>query len=534
MQSKNIIETIRDGETSLGIELGSTRIKAVLIDDAHTVLAQGSFAWENRLENGVWTYSLDDAVSGLQACYTSLIADIREKYGITPETYGCIGISGMMHGFLALDEAGKPLTPFRTWRNIMTAEASELLTNLFSCNIPQRWSAAHLCQVVLDGEPYAKNIARLTTLSGYIHTLLTGKNVLGCNEASGMFPLDPSTLFYDGTMVQAFDAFLASHDMPYSMRDIFPKPLAAGEDAGALTEAGAALLDPTGRLRPGIPFCPPEGDGGTGMVCTGSVSAGRAAVSVGTSAFALFVLDRPIRTTEREIETELTPGGAPAAQIHGNNGTSELDLWVGFLADGLRALGRDTDPGALYEPLLKLAMEADPACGGVTAYNNLAGEHLTHLPSGAPLYFRDPAAHADLGCFMRAQLSAVFAPLACGYALLQKEHVRPDIVLAHGGLFRTEGAAQTLLSAAFGVPVSVRATAGEGGPYGTALLAAYRKNRAAGETLAQYLDEKVFAGQPVTTVMADEAAITGFRTFLARSNAGLDAARAAAAAVKGS
>lgn len=530
--TNNTANAIREGKTSLGIEFGSTRIKAVLIDDTHTVIAQGSHTWENQFENGIWTYDLREAVSGLQDCYADLCRDIKEKYDTVPEKFGCIGVSGMMHGFIPLDKNGTLLTPFRTWRNIITEQASDMLTEMFGCNIPQRWSVAHLAQAILNEEPYVRDIARMTTLAGYIHLLLTGVHGLGCNEASGMFPVDPETLDFDAKMEQSFNAFLGEHGMPYKMGEIFPHAIPVGGEAGSLTAEGAKILDPAGNLKPGTPFCPPEGDGGTGMVCTGSVSAGTGSVSVGTSAFALFVLDKPLIRPERQIEAELSPGGAPLVQIHGNNGASEIDGWIGVFAELLGMNGEDTTPGSLYEPLFKKAMTGDPDCGGFTAYNNLAGEHLTGIASGAPMTFRTPDAKFTLANFMRAQLSAVFAPLACGYELLRREGVKPERVLAHGGLFRTKGTMQVLLSAALDTPVSVRETAGEGGPFGMALLAAYKKNHEKDETLESYLENRVFAGQKIETAMADEQDREGYAKFLERYRNALDAARAAAASVQ--
>lgn len=537
MNIEQIRTSIRSARTCMGMEFGSTRVKAVLIDEEHNVIAGGAVNWENRFENGIWTYDLSDAVKNMQACFAALKNDVTEKYGVPLETIGCIGISGMMHGLLALDRNGDPVTPFRTWRNTMTADESAFLSELFDYTVPQRWSVAHLYQLMKTEPQNAAKIDRITTLAGYIHLLLTGVHALGCCEAAGMFPVYDTPEIpdtrpeYFAHMTEKMDALAKNTGMPWKTTDIFPAILRAGENAGALTEAGARLLDPTGGLKPGIPFCPAEGDGGTGMVCTGGLAPGYATVSAGTSTFALFVLDKPLSHADPEVETTVTPCGTPVAEIQSNNGTSELDSWVGIISAAMETLGCKADAGEIYALLLSSAMKGESDCGGLLAYNYLSGEHLTGFSSGRPLFARKSDSRLTLANFMKTQLFAIFAPLAYGYRLLRDEGVNVTNIRAHGGLFRTRDAAQPVLSAALGAPVSVSEEAGEGGPFGSALLAAYAKYCAetadVRETLPVYLETRVFAKNKSITVTPDEALTRDFAAYMDVYVRGLPIERAA-------
>lgn len=534
MTNEQIREAIAAGHTCLGMEFGSTRIKAVLIDDDHRVLASGAVTWENRFENGIWTYDLADAVANMQMCFAALRQEVEKLYGMALARVGMIGISGMMHGLLALDAGGELVTPFRTWRNTMTEPQAEFLTELFGMTIPQRWSIVHLLQLMQTEPACAARIDRITTLSGYIHYLLTGVHALGCCEAAGMLPAggDPTSPDYLPDMVASFDTLASEAGMPWRLRDIFPCVLRAGACAGYLTEEGARLLDPTGTLSPGIPFCPAEGDGGTGMVCTGSLAPGMAAVSAGTSTFGLFVLDRAPEHLDRHLELTVTPDGDPVIEIQSTNGTAELDGWASVIGDALGRLGVKTDAGALYEMLLSAAMDGHVGDGGIAAFNCLSGEHLLGLSAGRPLYVRRPDCTLQLSDFMRAQLFSVFAPLAYGFSLMDACDAEKIVsVRAHGGLFRTRGAAQPVLAAALGRPVTVSEGAGEGGPYGAALLAAYAKNRGADETLAAYLQAHAPADAGESTVLPDPALCAEYRAYLQTYLRASDIERAATVSI---
>lgn len=497
-------------KTALGIEFGSTRIKAVLLGEDHTPLASGSFTWENRLVNGVWTYSLDDAAAGLQACFAALKADFENKFGKKLISVGVIGISGMMHGYLPLDKNGMQLTAFRTWRNTMTGEAAAKLTELFNFNIPQRWSIAHLYQAILNGELHTSQIAHLTTLAGYFHWKLTGQHLLGVGEASGMFPIDSKTCDYDEGMLQKFKALTGM-----DLREILPKVLPAGAEAGILTEEGAKLLDPSGHLKPGIPLCPPEGDAGTGMTATNSVRMNTGNVSAGTSDFAMIVVDKPL-SVHREIDMVTTPDGAPVAMVHCNNCTSDINAWVGLFGEFAAAIGAELDTNTLYSILFHKALEGEPDCGGLLSYNYLSGEGVTDLDSGRPIFARIPTARLTLANFMRTHLLSALATLKIGLdILIEEEDVTIEKLYGHGGFFKTSEVGQRLLSAAVGVPVSAMETAGEGGPYGMALLAAYRLSHH-GKTLADFLDTEVFANAKSVTIQADASDCIGFNEFLTR------------------
>ncbi|AXL13258.1 ATPase [Microbacterium foliorum] len=516
--------------TSLGIELGSTRIKACLIgSDATEVLATGSFAWENRLDGGLWTYDLDEVWAGLQAAYAELVADAERVHGVRPESFGAIGISAMMHGYLAFDAQSELLVPFRTWRNTNTGVAAAELTDLLGVNIPLRWSIAHLHQAVVDGEEHVPRLDFVTTLAGYVHTALTGRRVLGVGDASGMFPIDSATGDYDERMLQAYDA-LAADRLPASAGDLLPHVLPAGADAGTLTADGAALLDPTGGLRPGIPLCPPEGDAGTGMVATNSVSPRTGNVSAGTSIFAMVVLEGPLAQVHHELDLVTTPAGDAVAMVHCNNGASELAAWAGLFTRFSAAAGQPLDADAVFDALFREALEGEADAGGLLAYNHLAGEPIAGLTEGRPLFVRTPDSAFTLANFMRAQLYGVFGTLALGMQVLTAEGVRLDRMFAHGGMFRTAGVAQRFLAGALDAPVSVGELAAEGGAWGIAVLASYLAH-ADTRTLGEYLDGEVFAAASLAVAEPDPADVAGFTAYLDRYRAGLAIEAAATTAL---
>ncbi len=529
MADKNtIVKWITDGNTSLGIEFGSTRIKAVLTGADHTPIAQGNHDWENRLENGIWTYSLDDIWDGLKSCYASLKDDVKTQYDITLTTTGSIGISAMMHGYLAFDRNGTLLVPFRTWRNTITGQAAEELTKLFSFAIPQRWSIAHLYQAILNKEDHVKDIDYLATLDAYVHRMLTGEKVIGIGGAAGMFPIDSDALDYDAKMVEAFDAHVASHGFPWKLKDILPKVLVAGENAGSLTSEGALRLDPSGDLRAGIPLCPPEGDAGTGMVATNSVRIRTGNVSAGTSVFAMVVLERALKKVHEEIDMVTTPSGEPVAMVHCNNCTSDLNAWVNLFGEFAEAAGLSLDKNDLYALLYKKALEGDPDCGGLLSYNYFSGEHITGLTEGRPLFVRHPDDPFTLANFMRTHLYTSLGALKTGLDILFKEeNVSMDLLLGHGGFFKTKGVGQKIMADATGHPVKVMETAGEGGAWGCALLAAYMIEKEDKESLADYLDKKVFADSAGSIIDPDQKDMAGFDAFMKRYAAGLAVEKAA-------
>ena len=527
------LEALQTERTALGIELGSTRIKAVLIGPDHTVLASGAHEWENRLENGCWTYPLDEVWAGVQAAYAKLAAAFAAQYGTPPTAVGAMGVSGMMHGYLPFSRNGAQLAPFRTWRNTTTGPAAAELTELFGFNIPQRWSAAHLYQAMLNGEGQVKDIAFLTTLAGYVHWRLTGEQVLGVGDASGMFPIDSAACDYDAAMVRRFNGLLQAHELAYRLEDILPRVLRAGEAAGVLTAEGAKLLDPTGTLRPGVPLCPPEGDAGTGMVATGSVAPRTGNVSAGTSVFAMAVLEKPLSRVYPEIDMVTTPAGAPVAMVHCNTCTSDLDAWVKLLGEMAGAAGAALSKQALYELFYKKALEGEADCGGLVNYNCYSGEPVAGLARGCPLFVRRPDARLNLANFARAQLYSAMATLKLGMdILLEGEGVPLDTLCGHGGLFKTPIVGQRLLAGALGVPVAVMETAGEGGPWGMAVLAAYMLNRRKGETLERYLADRVFAAAKGSIEPPQETDRAGFARFMERYKKGLAAEQAAAEALQ--
>lgn len=521
-------EAIRQGRTALGIEFGSTRIKAVLIDEQYRTIASGSHDWENRYENHVWTYSMEDIHDGLQRCYADLKKNVKETYGETLNTLGALGFSGMMHGYLPFDAAGNQLAEFRTWRNTITETASEQLSEIFKFHIPQRWSVAHLYQAVLNGEEHVQQIGFLTTLAGYIHWRMTGEKVMGIGEAAGMFPVDAMTHTWDAKMVSQFDSLIKERGYSWELEEILPRVLVAGEDAGSLTEAGAQLLDPEGDLLPGIPMCPPEGDAGTGMVATNSVAVRTGNVSAGTSVFAMAVLEQPLSKPYEEIDMVTTPAGDPVAMVHCNNCTSDLNAWVGLFRECLEAFGTEVDMNTLYGTLYNRALEGDPDCGGLLAYNYFSGEHITGFEEGRPLFVRRPDSTFNLANFMRLHISTSLGALKTGMDILtRQEKVKLDKMLGHGGLFKTKGVGQRILAAAINTPVYVMDTAGEGGAWGIALLAAYRKHRAEGESLSDYLAQSVFGGEEGERMEPVAADVTGFEQFMERYAAGLSIERAA-------
>lgn len=526
--SEAIKNAIREGRTALGIEFGSTRIKAVLVDESHQPIAMGTHDWENRLENNIWTYSLEDIWNGLQGCYRSLTEDVLAKYGETLTTIGSIGFSGMMHGYMAFDEAGELLVPFRTWRNTMTEEACKELTPLFNFNIPQRWSIAHLYQAILSGEEHVKDITFFTTLAGYIHWMLSGEKVLGIGEASGMFPIDSTIFDYDQKMLAQFDELIAPRGFGWKLAEILPKVLVAGEKAGALTEAGAKLLDPSGNLKAGIPMCPPEGDAGTGMVATNAVKVRTGNISAGTSIFSMVVTEKALSKVHEEIDMVTTPDGYPVAMVHCNNCTSDLNAWVNLFDEFAGEFGMKIDKNELYGTLYREALTADTDCGGLISYNYFSGEPVTGLNAGRPMFVRTPDAKFSLANFMRSNLYSAMATLKIGNdILLKEENVKVDALMGHGGLFKTPVVGQQLMAAAFNSPVTVMDTASEGGAWGMAVLAAYMQEKGDGETLPEYLSNRIFAGQTGTTIAPKAEDVAGFDAYVARYKSTLIAEKAA-------
>jgi sugar (pentulose or hexulose) kinase len=533
MDKNKIQKAIESGKTVLGIELGSTRIKAVLIGEDHLPIASGSHEWENQYENGIWTYSLDAVWAGLQESYQNLSTEVSEKYGVTLKTIGAIGFSAMMHGYMAFDKDGNLLVPFRTWRNTMTGQAAEKLTELFQFNIPQRWSIAHLYQAVLNNEPHIKNISHLTTLAGYVHWMLTGQKVLGIGEASGMFPMDSKTNDYDERMIELFNELLKSENVSWKLHDILPKVLLAGDAAGFLTEDGAKHLDPTGQLLAGSKLCPPEGDAGTGMVATNSVAVRTGNVSAGTSVFAMIVLEKALSKVYPEIDMVTTPTGKPVAMVHSNNCTSDLNAWVDVFQEFTQALGVEISESKLYEMLYQKALTGDADAGGLLAYSYLSGEHITHLEEGRPLFVRTPESRFTLANFMRVNLFSSLGALKIGMEILfEQEKVKLDQLLGHGGFFKTKEAGQRMMAAAMNVPVSVMETAGEGGAWGIALLASYMLYKTGNQPLESYLADKVFADENGMTITPDQKDVDGFAAFMKRYIKGLVIERAAVEGLK--
>jgi sugar (pentulose or hexulose) kinase len=523
---------IAEGRTALGIELGSTRIKAVLIGPDYTPLAVGSHDWENQFVDRLWTYSLDAVWSGLQQCYAALAQDARQRHDVELSIVGALGVSAMMHGYLAFGADDELLTPFRTWRNTNTDQAAEQLSTLFGHNIPHRWSVAHLFQAILNGEDHVPDIGHLTTLAGYVHWQLTGQKVLGIGDASGMFPIDISTGGYDATMLAQFDQLAAEKGAELQLAELLPTIRLAGEPAGELTDQGALLLDPTGQLRPGSVMCPPEGDAGTGMVATNSVAPRTGNVSAGTSIFAMVVLEQELSQVHRELDLVTTPAGDLVAMVHCNNGASELNAWVGLFVEFAKSLGVEVDTSTVFERLFTSALQGAPDGGGLMAYNYLSGEPITGLHEGRPLFLRSPDSEFNLANFMRVHLFSALATLRIGMDVLQKdEGVRLDRMFAHGGLFKTRGVAQGFLAAAIDTPVSVGEVAAEGGAWGIAALASFTTGRAPDQSLTDYLNSKVFADVQLETAEPDPADVAGFDAFIQRYLAALPVERAAVGSI---
>lgn len=527
MTPKQIIEA---GKAILGIEFGSTRIKAVLIDQDNKPIAQGAHEWENRFVDGLWTYSIDAIWNGLQDCYANLCADVKKQYDTQIETLAAIGISAMMHGYMAFNGQEEILVPFRTWRNTNTGKAAAELSQLFNYNIPLRWSISHIYQAILNGEEHVKDIKYLTTLAGYIHWQLTGNFVLGVGDASGMIPVDPQTKTYDAEMVQKFDALVAPYSFPWKLIDILPQSLVAGESAGMLTEKGAKALDPSGVLKPGIPFCPPEGDAGTGMAATNAVKVGTGNVSAGTSSFSMIVVEKVLSQPYEELDMVTTPDGSLVAMVHCNNCTSDLNAWIGLFKEYQELMGFPVDMNEIYGRLYNNALTGDADCGGLISYNYISGEPITGLTEGRPLFVRSANDKFTLANFMRSHLYASIGVLKVGNDILfNKEKVQVSRITGHGGLFKTKGVGQRILAAAINSPISVMETAGEGGAWGIALLAGYLVNNPDKKNLADYLEDVVFAGNTGTEIAPTAEDVAGFNVWIENYKRGLAIEQAAVA-----
>ena len=529
----DVKQLIEEGKTYLGIEFGSTRIKAVMIDEKGTPLAAGSHEWENRYENGIWTYSLEDIWGGLQDCYQDLLRDVTNQYQATVSKFSSIGFSAMMHGYLAFDKEDRLLVPFRTWRNTITEEAAGKLTKEFNYNIPQRWSISHLYQAILNKEDHVKDVTFFTTLAGYIHWKLTGKKVLGVGDASGMFPIDIHTGSYDQKMINRFNELVSSEGFKWKLQDILPEVLSAGEAAGQLTAEGAALLDTSGKLQAGIPLCPPEGDAGTGMTATNSVGVRTGNVSAGTSVFAMIVLEKELTKVYPEIDLVTTPDGALVGMVHCNNCTSDLNAWVNLFGEFAESFGIQANKNQLFSVLYNKALEGDTDCGGLISYNYFSGESVTGFDEGAPLFVRSADDKFTLANFMRTHLYSSLATLKAGLDLMFKEEdVKVDEMFGHGGLFKTKGVGQRIAAAAMNTPVSVMETAGEGGAWGIALLASYMQNKDNEESLQDFLNNKIFVGQTGSKMEPVAEDVEGFDKFMKRYMAGLAIEHAAVDALK--
>ncbi len=527
----SIKEIIEAGKTAIGIEFGSTRIKAVMVSETGAVIAQGGYGWENRYENGIWTYSLDEIWKGLRAAYSELAENVEKEYGCELTTTGAIGFSAMMHGYMAFDDKDELLVPFRTWRNTITEKAAAELTEEFGFNIPQRWSIAHLYQAILNKEEHVKDIAFFTTLAGYIHWQLGGGKVLGIGDASGMFPIDSRTRDYNKEYIEKYDALSAKYGFTKKLGDILPKVLAAGENAGFLSAEGAAKLDISGKLKAGIPLCPPEGDAGTGMVATNSVAVRTGNVSAGTSVFAMVVMEHALKAVHEEIDVVTTPVGDDVAMVHCNNCTSDINAWANLFKEFAGAIGTEVDTNKLYTTLFNAALKGDNDCGGLMGFNYFSGEPVSGFDEGRPVFFRKPDAVFNLANFMRLQLYSAVSTLKLGMdILLKEENVKVDRLFGHGGYFKTPEVGQRIMSAATGGPITVMETAGEGGAWGMAVLALYM-NHAGDMSLSEFLNEKIFAGQEGNTVTASEEEIKGFEEFMEGFRAAMPVEKAAIEAI---
>ena len=525
-------DQITEGTAILGIEFGSTRIKSVLIDKDHRVLAAGSHEWENDYQDGIWTYSEDAILSGLQKSYADLKENVQKEYGVTLRKIGALGISAMMHGYLPFNADMKLLVPFRTWRNPITGEAAEKLSGLFSFNMPQRWSLSHLYQAILNNEPHVSDIRFLTTLAGWIHYLLTGKKVLGVGDASGMMPIDSDTCDYNADMVNAFDKLVFDKQYPWHLKEILPAVLTAGADAGHLTPDGARLLDPSGDLEPGCLLCPPEGDAGTGMAATNSIRPKTGNVSAGTSIFSMIVLEKPMSKVYPEIDIVTTPTGKQVAMVHCNSCTSDINAWVSLFREFAEIMGYKTSADEVYSRLFMKSLEGEKDGGGLVSFNYFAGEPVTGLSEGRPMLIRTPNARMSMSNFMRVQIYASLETLKAGMDILNSENVAIDEVFGHGGLFKTEGVAQNMLAAAIHAPVTVMETAGEGGAWGIALLAEYALCRRAEESLEDYLQAHVFNGMKKLTVAPDPEDEKGFDRYMEKFMRCIPAQKAAVEGLK--
>lgn len=514
--AKSIIE---NGKAILGIEFGSTRIKAVLIDPENRPIAQGSHTWENQLVDGLWTYSIEAIWYGLQDCYADLRRNVKEQYDIEIETLAAIGVSAMMHGYMAFNKQQEILVPFRTWRNTNTAKAAAELSDLFVFNIPLRWSISHLYQAILDNEEHVKDIDYLTTLAGYIHWLITGERVLGIGDASGMLPIDPQTKNYSAAMIEKFDNLVANRGYQWKLADILPRVLPAGKNAGFLTPEGAKRLDVSGHLKAGIPVCPPEGDAGTGMVATNAVKPRTGNVSAGTSSFSMIVLEKDLSRPYEVIDIVTTPDGNPVAMVHCNNCTSDLNAWVNLFKEYQELMGMPVDMNQVYEKLYNHALKGAADCGGLLSYNYFSGEPVTGMAEGRPMFVRSANDKFTLANFMRANLYAAVGVLKIGNDILfNDEHIKVDKITGHGGLFKTKGVGQRILAAALNSPISVMETAGEGGPWGMAILGSYLVNNTANLSLPEFLDEKVFAGNQGTEIAPTPEDVAGFNAYIKKYN----------------
>ena len=527
MRLNEIKEKIESGKTVLGIELGSTRIKGVLVDESNSLIASGSYEWENRFENGYWTYRLEDVWKGVQKCYSNLVQNVWERYQTELEKLEAIGISGMMHGYIALSKEEQLLTPFRTWRNTTTGQASDELTELFQYQIPQRWSIAHLRQAILNGEEHVREIDYLTTLAGYVHWKLTGQRVVGIGEASGMFPIDTTRKDYNALMLNQFDDLVRDKNCSWKVKALLPKVLVAGEEAGRLTKEGARLLDISGTLQAGIPFCPPEGDAGTGMTATNSVAKRTGNVSAGTSVFAMIVLERELQKIYPELDLVTTPSGELVAMVHCNNCTSDINAWVRIFKEYSEMMGMPVDMNQLYTSLFKKALEGDADGGGLLSYCYLSGEHITGFDEGRPLFVRTTSSKFTLANFMRTNIMTTLGAIRIGMDLLQEEKVQVDKILGHGGFFKTPEVGQRILAAAMNAPVAIIETAGEGGAWGIAILASYMMHKEPDESLENFLNVHVFQANKESIIVPDEEDVRGFHEFMNRYKSGLKIEHAA-------
>lgn len=522
----DIANRIKDGKTSIGIEFGSTRIKAVLIGDDFSVAASGAYDWENSFVDGVWTYSLDEVKKGLQGAFAALAEDVKNKYGATLENVASIGISAMMHGYLAFDENDNLLVPFRTWRNTMTEQAADALTDALSFNIPQRWSIAHLYQAVLNGEEHVPQIRFVTTLAGYVHWLLTGEKVIGIGDGSGMFPIKDGG--YNTDMMNKFDELTSGTAFTQKLSDVLPKIVPVGECAGNLTEQGALLLDPTGTLKAGVPFCPPEGDAQTGMVATNSIAPRTGNVSAGTSIFAMAVLEKDLSAVYRQIDIVTTPCGSPVAMVHCNNCTTDLDCWVKLFGDALKLFGVEVPKSELYDKLYAAALSGEADCDGIVSYNYHSGEHVTGFTEGKPLVMRSPSSKLNTANLMRSLIYSCMSTLKIGMdILIGEEKIALDKIYAHGGLFKSPVTGQRFLASALGVPVALMESAGEGGAWGIALLASYLARKNDGEALEEYLEKRVFDGKTGSCMAPDEKDMAGYAAYIEKYKAGLEVEKTA-------